>query len=86
MVLAKNDQIFKSVFFHLFMSLGISACRETPLGIIFNCKYRPDKGNSCLTLTVTLSFVGYFFVPSPLGGLKSVSWDIFRHTDSIGSF
>ena len=24
--------------FHSFMSLGISACRKTPLGIIFKCK------------------------------------------------
>ena len=30
--------------------------------------------------------VGYFFVPGPLGGLKSVSGDVFGHTDSIGIF
>ena len=40
----------------------------------------------CLTLTLTSSFVGYFLLPGPLGVLKSVSGDVFRHTDSIGSF
>ena len=29
---------FEVGIFHLFMSLGISACRETPLGIIVKCK------------------------------------------------
>ena len=32
------------------------------------------------------SFLGYFFVPVPLGDLKRVSEDVFRSTDSIGSF
>ena len=41
------------------------------------------QGIFCLTLTLTSSFVGYFFVPGPLGGIKSVSGDIFGHTDSI---
>ena len=39
-----------------------------------------------LTLTLNSSFVGYFFVPGPLGGLKSVSRVIFGHTDLIGNF
>ena len=30
--------------------------------------------------------MGYFFVSGPLGGLKSVSGDVFGHVDSIGSF
>ena len=36
--------------------------------------------------TLTPSFVGYFFVPGPLRGLKSFSGDVLRHTDSVGSF
>ena len=36
--LAKNDQIFKSAFFHLFMSLGIWASLKSPLGIILKWK------------------------------------------------
>ena len=40
----------------------------------------------CLTLTLISSFLGYFFFPGPLGGIKSVSGDIFRQTDSIESF
>ena len=31
-------------------------------------------------------FCGSFFILGLLGGLKSVSGDIFGHTDSIGSF
>ena len=42
--------------------------------------------NFLFSPSLTLSFVGYFFVPVPLGGLKSVSGDVFGHTDSIGSF
>ena len=41
--------------FQLFMSLGISACRKTPLGI--------RQRIFCVTLTQTSSFVGHFFVP-----------------------
>ena len=37
-------------------------------------------------LILTPSFLGYFFVPGPLGGLKPVSGDVFGSTDSIGSF
>ena len=29
---------FEVCIFHLFMSLGISECHKTPLGIIFRCK------------------------------------------------
>ena len=36
-------------------------------------------------LILTPSFLGYFFVPSPLGYLKRVSADVFGSTDSIGS-
>ena len=32
---------------------------------------------------MTSSFVGYFFVPGPLGGLKSVPGDVFGDADSI---
>ena len=39
-----------------------------------------------VTPTRTLPFVRHFFVPGPLGGLKSFSKDVFGHTDSIGSF
>ena len=35
---------------------------------------------------VTLSFVGYFFVPCPLGGLKSVPGDVLRHAELIETF
>ena len=35
---------------------------------------------------VTLSFVGYFFVRCPLGGLKSVPKDVFRHVKLIETF
>ena len=39
----------------------------------------------CLTLTLTSSFLGNFFVPGYLGDLNSVSGDMFGHTDLIGS-
>ena len=32
------------------------------------------------------SFLGYFFVPAPLGDIKRVSEDVFGSTDSIESF
>ena len=35
---------------------------------------------------MTSYFVGYFFVPGPLGGLRKFSGDVFGYTDSIGSF
>ena len=37
-------------------------------------------------LILILSFLSYFFVPSPLGDLKRVSGDVFGSTDSIGGF
>ena len=40
----------------------------------------------CFALILTPSFLGYFFVPGPLVDLKGVSGDVFRSTDSIGSF
>ena len=40
----------------------------------------------CLTLTLTSFFMGYFFFPSALGGLKRISGDVFGHTDSFESF
>ena len=55
------------------------ACRETPLGILFFF-----SANNALTKNFLLNshpeiirLVGYFFVPGPLGGLKSVSGDFF---------
>ena len=42
--------------------------------------------NFLLNFHPDLIFCGlFFFVPGPLGGLKNVSGDVFRHTDSIGS-
>ena len=38
MVFGERSPNFEVAIFHLFMSLGISACRKTPLGIIFKCK------------------------------------------------
>ena len=35
---------------------------------------------------VTLSFVGYFFVPCPLGSLKRVPGDVFGHAELIETF
>ena len=35
---------------------------------------------------LTPSFLGYFFVPGPLGDLNGVSWDVSGSTDSIKSF
>ena len=35
---------------------------------------------------MTSSLVGDFFVPGPLGGLKSVQRDVFGHGESIGTF
>ena len=33
-----NPKVFGVKFFHSFMSLRISACRKTPLGIVLKCK------------------------------------------------
>ena len=54
------------------MTLRISECRRTPLGIRILVQKKPWQRIFCLTLTLTSSFVGYFFVPGPLGGIKSV--------------
>ena len=35
---------------------------------------------------MTSSFVGYFFVPGHLGGLKSVPGDVLGHAESIATF
>ena len=35
---------------------------------------------------MTKSVVGYFFVPGPLGGLKSVLDDVLGHAESIATF
>ena len=35
---------------------------------------------------MTSSFVGYFFVPGPLGGLKRVPGDVFGYAESIGTY
>ena len=51
-------------------------CRENHLGIILKYKKALTR-NVCFTqIKMTSSFVGYFFVPGPLGGLKSVPGDI----------
>ena len=42
--------------------------------------------NTSSTPTLTSSFVGYFYVPGPLWGLKSVPGDVLEPTDSIGTF
>ena len=44
-----------------FTRTRISACLKTLLGIIFMCKRHPDKEFCFLTLTLTSSFLGYFF-------------------------
>ena len=36
-ILGQNNQLFKSAFLTFFMSLGISAFRKTPLGMILKC-------------------------------------------------
>ena len=43
MVFCQKLRNFEVGIFHLFLSLRISACHKTPLGIILKCKYRPDK-------------------------------------------
>ena len=35
---------------------------------------------------MTSSFVGYFFVPGPLGVLKRVPEDVFGYAESIGTY
>ena len=35
---------------------------------------------------MTLSCVGYFFVPDPLGGLKKCPGGVYGHAESIGTF
>ena len=37
-LLVKNDKNFEVGFFHSFMSVGISACRKSPLAIILKFK------------------------------------------------
>ena len=46
---AKNDQIFKSLFYNSFMSLGNSAVAENPLGVIFMQNVRPYNEFDVLT-------------------------------------
>ena len=69
---------------HLFMSLGILECRKTPWESFLSAN-NAKRNIFFLILTLASSFVGYFFVPGPLGGLKSVSGDFFVHSHSIGS-
>ena len=42
--------------------------------------------NWCLTLTLSSSFVGYFFDPDALGGPQIVPGEIVGRTDPIGDF
>ena len=52
---------------------------QKALGNHFQVQITPREIIFFLTLTLISSFVGYFFVPGPLGGLKSVSGDVFGH-------
>ena len=56
------------------------------LGNHFSVQITPWHRIFSLTLTLSSSFLGYFFVSGPLTGLKSVSEDVLGHTDSIGIF
>ena len=40
----------------------------------------------CFVVILAPSFLGYFFVPGPLGDLKGVLGDVFGSTDAIESF
>ena len=62
-----------------------SGVEKNHLGIIFKYKQSPDK-EFLFYPTLTSSFVGYFFVPGPLEGLKSVPGNVFGHIDSICIF
>ena len=68
--LVKNDQILEAGIFHFFMSLGISACRKTSLGIIL-------RANNTLTKTFWFNshpdfiFCGIFLRPWSLGRPKN---------------
>ena len=62
------------------MSLGILACSKTPLGIILsanNALTMKFLSNSHPDFIFCELSLGYFLVPGPLGGLKSVLWDVF---------
>ena len=77
----KNDQIFKSAFFTCLRPQGSQRAVKLPWDSFLSA-------NNALTknfLFNPFSFVGYFFVPGPLGGLKSVSGDVFGHSHLIGS-
>ena len=81
----KNDQIMKLTFFTPLSPKGPRGVNKITREPIL-CTNKALTKNFCFAPTLTSSFVGYFFVPGPLSSLKSLSWDIFEHTDSIGRF
>ena len=60
--LTKNGQFLKSPFFHLFMSLGMSAYRKTPLGIILSANNTLTK-NFLFNSHPDFIFCGQFLSP-----------------------
>ena len=52
----------------------------------FLSKSKALTKNLCFNPKMTSSLVGDFFVPGPLGGLKSVQGNVFGHAESIDTF
>ena len=85
MVFGQKWPNFEVRIFDLFMSLAISACRNLPWILLLSLNNALTK-NFRFNSHPEFIFSWLFLVPGPLGGLKSVSRDIFGHTGSIGSF
>ena len=81
-IFVKNKKILKSEFSPCLCPQASRRVVKLPWESFLSAN-NALTNNFCLTLTLTSSFVGYFYVPGPLGGLKSVSGNVFGDTDSI---
>ena len=82
--MAKIDQILKLAFLSFLSAQGTRRVQKTPWEW-FLCRKDDLTTNWYSDRLLTSSSLGYFFDTGPLGGLKIVPWEVFRHSGSIGS-
>ena len=82
--MAKIDQILKLAFLSFLCAQGTRGVQKAPWEW-FLCRKDDLTTNWYSDRLLTSSSLGYFFDTGPLGGLKSVPWEVFGHSGSIGS-
>ena len=83
--MAKIGQILKLALLSFLCPQGTRRVQKTP-SEWFLCRKADLTTNWYSDKLLTPSSLGYFFETGPLGGLKSVHWEVFGHSGSIGSF